>query len=286
MKPTTLRLISLLAGLILLFPSLGLTGCSPVADPLELHLYAFSVGKADCLLLSFDGYHVLIDTGEEDDGEDIAQELSSLGVEKIDLLILTHFDKDHIGGLPALLEYVEVDACLRPAYVRDSKKYRAMEEALTAHNVPVQELTADTGLTLGRGTFWFWVSTVAYDTEAKNDNELSLITRFTYGDCSYVCMGDAEGQWLSDLCYKGYDITCDVLKVPHHGQWDENTGALAALSLPQFALITDSKKNPAEEQTLSAFRLLGSNTLCTADGTIHLTSDGKTVWLEAAPAVQ
>lgn len=285
MKSGALRLISLLSGLIFLLPTLGLTGCVTQADPMELHLYAFSMGKADCLLLSYDGYHVLIDTGEEDDGEDIAQELSSLGIEKIGLLILTHFDKDHIGGLPELLEHIEVEACLRPGYVRDSKKYRAMEEALEVHNVPVQELTADTGLTLGRGSFLFWTSTVAYDTEEKNDNELSMVTRFTYGDCSYVFMGDAEGQWLSDLCYKGYDITCDVLKVPHHGEWDASTGALAALSLPQFALITDSKKNPADEQTLSAFRLLGANTLCTAEGTIHLTSDGQRVWMDA-PAVQ
>lgn len=280
MKSNALRLMSLLAGLIFLLPSLCLTGCSPKADPMALDLYAFSIGKADCLLLSYDGYHVLIDTGEEDDGEDIAQELNALGVEKIDLLVLTHFDKDHIGGLPALLERVEVEACLRPAYVRDSKKYRAMEEALQAHSVPVQELSSDTGLELGRGSFLFWTSPIPYDTETKNDNELSLVLRFTYGDCAYVFMGDAEERWLSELCYKDYNLTCNVLKVPHHGEWESNITALSALSLPEFALFTDSRKNPAEEETLSAFRLLGTNTLCTANGTIHLVSDGKTVWLE------
>lgn len=277
MKRTAIVFVSLL-GLISLLAAPGCT--SPEDKPLELDLYAFSLGQADCLLLSYDGYHVLIDTGEDDDGEDIARELEDLGVEKIDLLLLTHFDKDHIGGLPELLEHVQVEACLRPAYVRDSKKYRAMEAAFEKHNVPVQELTADTGLPLGRGNFTFWISPIPYDTEEKNDNELSIVTRFTYGDCSYVFMGDAEERWLDALCYKGYDLTCTVLKAPHHGEWEDNITALAALSLPEYVLLNDSKKNPADEQTLSAFRLLGANTLCTADGTIHLTSDGKSVQRE------
>lgn len=276
MKRKGILFLSLLLGAMFFISA---SGCSSSKEqPMALDLYAFSMGQADCLLLSYDGYHILIDTAEDDDGEDIAQELEDLGVDTIDLLVLTHFDKDHIGGLPELLEHVQVKACLRPDYVRDSKKYRAMEEALQKHGVPVQSLSADTGLALGRGNFTFWVSPIPYDTKEKNDNELSLVTRFTYGDCAYVFMGDAEQRWLDALCFKGYDLTCSVLKAPHHGEWEDNISALAPLSLPEYVLINDSKKNPADERTLSAFTLLGADTLCTADGTVHLTSDGKRVW--------
>lgn len=277
MKRKGILFFSLLLGAIFFVAA---PGCSSTEErPVALDLYAFSMGQADCLLLSYDGYHILIDTAEDDDGEDIAQELEDLGVDTIDLLILTHFDKDHIGGLPALLEHVQVKACLRPDYVRDSKKYRAMEDALQKHGVPVQSLSADTGLALGRGHFTFWVSPIPYDTKEKNDNELSIVTRFTYGDCAYVFMGDAEQRWLDALCFKGYDLTCNVLKAPHHGEWEDNISALAPLALPEYVLINDSKKNPADERTLSAFTLLGATPLCTADGTMHLTSDGKRVWM-------
>ena len=65
-----------------------LFGCSPAKDS-GMDIHTFSIGKADCSLLSFDGINVLIDTGEDDDGDDIVRELKNLRVEKLDLVILT-----------------------------------------------------------------------------------------------------------------------------------------------------------------------------------------------------
>lgn len=276
MKKLCIRFASLMLGIFMLA---GLNGCrkKEAAAPMALDFYAFSLGQADCLLLSYEGYHILIDAGETDDGEDICRALSELGIKKLDLLVVTHFDKDHIGGLPVLAETVEIDGCLMPDYVRDSKKYRAMEAALEQFDVPVMRLQADMGLELGRGSFAFWISPIPYDTEEKNDNELSIVTRFTYGDTSFLLTGDAEGAWLEALCDKSYDISCTVLKVPHHGKWESDLALFTALALPEYAVITDSGKNPADEETLSALTLEGAEILRTAQGDVHLVSDGRQV---------
>ena len=120
----------------------AMVGCTP-APVSGMDIYTFSVGKADCSLLSFDGMNVLIDVGEEDDGDDILQALRDLQVEKLNLVILTHFDKDHIGGFTELSDALPIDKVILPDYVRDSELYQRMDAALQEHQIPVERLSAD-----------------------------------------------------------------------------------------------------------------------------------------------
>ena len=251
-------------------------GCSP-APASGMDIYTFSIGKADCSLLSFDGMNVLIDAGEEDDGEDIIRDLKDLDVKKLDLLILTHFDKDHIGGFPALAEAIPIERVILPDYVRDSEPYRDMEAALQLHQIPSDRLSADAAFSLGRAAFTVWASTKTYDPEKANDNQMSLVTAITFGNIRILFMGDAEGGWLKDLCYRGYELGCDILKFPYHGKWQKNVPALLALALPKYAIVTDSTKNPAADETLDALNTLDVTTLRTMDGNVHLFTDGNKV---------
>ena len=253
-----------------------LFGCTPAPES-GMDIYTFSIGKADCSLLSFDGKNVLIDTGEEDDGDKIVEALKTLQVEKLDVVILTHFDKDHIGGFARIADAIAMDKVLLPDYVRDSDPYRAMEYAIEEHSIPVERLAADTAFELGRAAFKVWTSTKAYKPDKANDNQMSLVTAISFGQVRLLFMADAEGGWLNDLCYKGYELGCDVIKFPCHGKWQKHVPALLALSLPSFAIVTDSKKNPAEEDTLDALTTMDITTLRTMDGDVHLYTDGKKV---------
>ena len=239
-----------------------------------MDIYTFSIGKADCSLLSFDGMNVLIDVGEEDDGADIVRELQKLQVKKLDLVILTHFDKDHIGGFCEVADAMPMDKVILPDYVRDSDLYRSMEDALQLHGIPAERLSDDAVFALGRAAFTVWTSSKAYDPEKGNDNQVSLVTAVTFGQTRLLFMADAEGGWLKDLCYAGYELGCDVIKFPCHGKWQKHVPTLLALSLPQYAIVTDSDKNPADEKTMDALGTLDITTLRTADGEVHLFTDG------------
>ena len=251
----------------------ALVGCTPAPET-GMDIYTFSIGKADCSLLSFDGMNVLIDAGEQDDGDEIVQALRELQVQKLDLVILTHFDKDHIGGFYEVADAFPIDKIVLPDYVRDSELYWDMETALQLHEIPSERLSADASFQLGRAAFTVWASTKTYDPEKGNDNQMSLVTAITFGQVRLLFMADAEGAWMKDLCYSSYELGCDVIKFPCHGKWQKHVPTLLALSLPSYAIITDSDKNPAADKTLDALSTMDITTLRTIDGDVHLFTDG------------
>jgi beta-lactamase superfamily II metal-dependent hydrolase len=106
---------------------------------------------------------------------------------------------------------------------------------------------------------------------------MSLVTAVAFGQIRLLFMADAEGGWMKDLCYQGYELGCNIIKFPCHGKWQKHVPTLLALSLPQYAIITDSDKNPADVKTLDALQTLDITTLRTADGDVHLFTDGMTV---------
>jgi beta-lactamase superfamily II metal-dependent hydrolase len=237
----------------------------------------FSIGKADCSLLSFDGCHVLIDTGETDDGNDIIRKLKERQVEKLDLVILTHFDKDHIGGFGEVAAAFPIEKVILPDYERESEYYENMIAALRDGAIPVERLSNDISFDLGRASFTIWTSTKTYNPDKGNDNQMSLVTAITFGQIRLLFMADAEGAWMKDLCYGGYELGCNIIKFPCHGKWQKNVSALLGLSLPQYAIVTDSEKNPADAKTMDALNTLGVKALCTSNGDVHLFTDGITV---------
>jgi beta-lactamase superfamily II metal-dependent hydrolase len=83
-------------------------------------------------------------------------------------------------------------------------------------------------------------------------------------------MGDAVETELKKLIYSGKNLTCDVLKLPHHGVYDENLPALLTVTMPEIVIICDSTKNPADEDTLKALDFFDTTVLRTKDGDVHL----------------
>ncbi len=249
-----------------------LIGCS--YDPTtsentkKLDFFAFSIGKADALLVRTEDAAIMIDAGENSDGEKLVARLRSLGVEKLDLLILTHFDKDHIGGADAVIHGIPIDRIVLPQYEKDSKQYRQLTDAFGNTSAEIVWLSQDLQETYGDMNVSVWPSPVAFN--GKSDNQQSLITKILYEGKTYLLMGDAEKEELKELIFSGRNLTCDVLKLPHHGVYDENTFALMTAAMPSYVVICDSEKNPAEEQTLEAMQLYAPVVLQTKNGDVHL----------------
>ena len=258
---------------IILLVLLLLFGCT--YDPTEsedtqkLDIYAFSIGKADALLLRTSDAAIMIDTGEHDDGDKLVAKLKELGVEKLDLMVLTHFDKDHIGGADTIIEALSIDRIVLPGYEKDSKQYAQLLAALAQAASEISYLSQDLALTYGELELTIWVSPVPFD--GKSDNEQSLITKVLYQGKSYLFMGDAEGKELEKLVFGTRNLTCDVLKLPHHGVYDANTLALITTSMPSHVIICDSEKNPADAETIQAMALIDPIILQTKNGDVHLT---------------
>jgi len=248
------------------------TGCALGGDTLNIRV--FSIGQADSILLSDGRTHVLIDTGENDDGEQIAEALLRFGIRKLDCLILTHFDKDHIGGAPDLFKQIAVDRIIMPTYTADSKRYEKLIEALEKNDLQAERLAADTAFAIGDLAIEVWAPKAAY---ADSDNEQSLVVRVTYGQTNLLVAGDAEDIRTTELLEGNYPLDCDILKVPHHGRWHETSAALLDAATPSYALITDSSKNPAEHELLELLNARGIKTMRTVDGDLILSITGERI---------
>ena len=145
----------LIALLLMLFALLAV-GCDTARSEPALTVAALSIGKADSILLTDGAHSVLIDAGEEDDGDKVLDALAEAGVRRLDLIIFTHFDKDHIGGAPELLAGIRADRVAMPAYEPDGKRYRALLEALDGAGLAAERLTADTSLAVGDMAIDIW----------------------------------------------------------------------------------------------------------------------------------
>ena len=244
--------------------------CDPASskEADQFDIYAFSVGKADALLICSDDAAIMIDAGENGDGDRLVSRLNEIGVEKLDLLILTHYDKDHIGGADTVINKTEIDRIILPSYEKESKQYTQLLGALTQTDAEITYLQQDLSLSFGKLELSVWVSPVAFD--GKSDNNQSLITKILYGGKSYLFMGDAESAELSKLIYGTKNLTCDVMKLPHHGVYDEQLFALMTAAMPSYVIICDSEKNPADSETIQAVGFYDPVILQTKNGEIHL----------------
>lgn len=275
---------ALFLSLLLVFAAV-LCGCQTQnTDTLTLDFY--KIGKADAVFIRGTGddgtpFSVLIDTGEADDAPEITEKLRAAGVDTLDYLILTHFDKDHIGGLPTLLSEIPADHILMPDYVGSGTPYEAMTALFSDNTYPTQVLTADTQFTCGNTHFS--VSVPKQKTYAKKqDNNASLVITVTHGKQILYFAGDAEQlrqeELISELSAAGITKTA-LLKVPHHGVYNDGIDAFLAACAPQNAIITCSDKNPPDPETLSCLHALDTKTFLTADGDIRVvcTEDSITV---------
>ena len=258
--------------LLMLFLLL-LCGCSLSRTPV-LTVRVLSIGQADSILLTDGAHAVLIDTGENDDGDKILEALGEMDVRRLDCVILTHFDKDHIGGAPELLAGIAADRVVMPAYEPDSKRYRALLQALDAAGIAAERLTSDTSFMIGEMAFELWAPQAAYE---DSDNDQSLVTRVTFSGTRLLLLGDAEDARTQELFGGGYDLACDVLKVAHHGRYHETSAALLDAASPRYALITDSVKNPAEAELLELLDARGIQAMRTMNGDLYLSISGNRI---------
>ena len=248
-----------------------LSGCSQRLPTLTVTF--FDVGKGDCILLECDGHAAMIDAGFDNTANDILSALADKGIDTLDFLLLTHMDKDHVGGADKFLENLTIGAVYAPDYEKDAKQYQQYVDALAASGMtaihPAEPLTlsfAQAQITL------LPPQQVSYE----QSNDYSILAELVYGQTRFLFAGDAEGVRLQEYL-SGTPHTADVLKVPHHGRWDALSDDFFKAVMPRYAVITCDSDNMPDQQVLDALKALGTEVHGTVYGDVIFISDGATV---------
>ncbi len=243
-------------------------------EPLKVTF--LKVGKADAIAVQTGNKTMVIDAGEEEDGEELVAFLKNQGISYVDVLVITHFDRDHVGGADTLVEEMEIGEILLPAYEGTHTEYLDFMHALEKKGIQPRRLTEPVEMQLGEA-FVKTEPPQSYEMKEgviEQDNNFSLITTLIHGDNRFLFTGDAEKQRIRQWLSQENVEVCDFLKVPHHGVYNTALKDLADAVSPEYAVICSSGKNPADAKTLELLRSRGIETLETKDGNVTVISDG------------
>lgn len=281
------RVFALLLAIVLCF---SLVGCSDrgeetkTREPLpvtgKLTVAVLQVGKADAIVVTTTTKTMVIDCGETDDGGKVLNYLGEIGVTTVDHLIITHYDRDHVGGASRLLNFMEVKQVIRPDYVGEREEYTALLADMEALETP------DTVLAAGSEDMVFMLDDVevtinvpqktAYTNNdgLQQDNDFSLVVTLRHGAKTLLFAADCEDARLAELIVSGQNWQADFLKLPYHGNYTQLTASFLSKVNPLYAVACDSAKNPMADETLGVLLGLETQVFATKDGSVICESDG------------
>lgn len=227
------------------------------------------LGKADAILLQSGEHVMLIDAGYEKSSDELLALLEKQGVSHLEALVLTHFDKDHVGGADHVLEELEVDRLLTPDYQEDSKQYEQFAEAAREAGLVLETFTDPLTFQLGGSDVSVYPP---LRSSYEDDNDYSLAVMVQHGIDSFLFPGDAEQTRLDELMAQT-SVNCTFLKVPHHGRVEANSGVFFRAASPQYAVITCDSEGP-DSEVMSALNAVGAQVYLTSRGLVQCVSDG------------
>ena len=263
------RLFALLLAVLLL-----LSGCAAGERLPTLTVTFLDVGKADCILLEVDGHAAMIDAGNQGDAEEILALLDEKGISSLEFLLLTHLDKDHIGGADVLMKTLPIGTIYAPDYDKGNKQYEQYMAALEETGIAPVHPESPLALSFGQADLTLLPGEKS---EYAESNDYSILLSLQYGQTSFLFAGDAEEERLAEYLDDPDARTYDVLKVPHHGRACALSEAFFTSVSPSYAVITCDADNMPDDSVVQMLKALGAKVYGTVYGDVILTSDGRNI---------
>ena len=249
-------------------------------NPNNLVIHFVDVGQGDCILIGQNNEYVLIDAGNNEDGQLLVEYFKELGVKKFKYVIGTHAHEDHIGGIDNIINNFELDKFYMPDVITTTKTFEDVLDALLKKQKAFD--TPKIGDKFKLNDLEFEVLYLGTDKSDLNDT--SIVLKITYKNTTYLFMGDATSKVEKILINEGKDLSSDVLKVGHHGSQYSSTATFLKKVNPSYAVIQvgqDNEYDHPKQVTLDKLNKLNTLTYRTDEqGTIILTSDGENITFE------
>lgn len=259
---------------------------APDDDTLSVHFVHVGQG-ASVLVVGPSGETLLYDTGNwRDDGRHVLDYLDARNVTRIDYLVTSHADADHVGGHAAVVDHYETDeegvgAIYDPGIAAATRTYEAYLDAVERHDVTLYRARAGDEIPMAGVSVRALAPPEGYLAE-RDRNENTLVLRVGYGNASVLLPGDAGGageRYLTDAYAAGLNAT--VLAAGHHGSNTSTGPALLAATSPRVAVVQSAADSPyghPHREVLARLADRGIPTYWTGvHGDVVLETDGEQV---------
>ena len=283
--------------IICLFLIISLTPCLALAD---LTVHFLDVGQGDSAIIICDGQAMIIDGGLPNQSDKISSYLqNNLHQSELKYVIATHPDKDHIGGLPAVLqEEFNVQNIYSPVTEYDSDPFNGLLKYAEKQRIKIKVPYNNDPVKLGGAT----VTIYNVGKERKNivrsigdkvasffrrdepeeipaNNDMSLVVKIEYGEVSFLFTGDIEKEAEKRLLDSG--LRADVLKVAHHGSEGSSSAEFLDMVNPKYAIISSGKDNKYKHPSAATLKALQDRDIALfrtdLQGHITVDTDGKII---------
>ena len=246
---------------------LGVT--SPVQG--RLTVTVLDVGQGESVLIEGpEGNRILVDVGLSE--EAIAAALGRnlpFHDRRVDLVVITHPQADHFGGMPAVLERYNVGSVLASPVEADSAAYRSLRDSIREAAVPYREAAPGQTVDFGGGARLFVVSAPA---RSGDPNDASLVLKLAMGRASFLLTGDIGKKREAALVRSRADLHAVVYKVPHHGSSTSSSPEFLEAVGPLVDVISVGAHNPFGHPSREVLERL--------DGDVSVSTDGRHLWIE------
>jgi competence protein ComEC len=286
-EPTSwlIRSTALTAALVLVCVRVSLT---PTSATGLFRVTFLDVGQGDAAWLKTpEGWDILIDGGPESAGPGLVSYLQSQGVTDVEVMVLSHPHADHVGGLVAVLESLEVDLVLSNCQDYSTLVYQEFENLIDSESIPLS--------CISDGDSFLWggyVTAVAVHPPdplmcgtASDVNNNSLVLRVTWGTVDFLFTGDIELEAEAAILDRSETIDAEVLKVAHHGSDSSSSAAFLSAAGPSQAIISVGATNPyghPGREALQRLRDVGATVHRTdLHGNVQVQTDGTSYWVES-----
>lgn len=181
----------------------------------ELNMHAINVGRGDAILIESNNHYMLVDSGTADASETILEYLEKFNIpeNKIDYIVSTHPDEDHVGSFPFIFEKYDIGQVFYSPCPKASGDYIDFIGAVKEEGCPFRTPIENETWQLGDATVQ-----VVYDgSQGSTYNECSIVLRVTCDGKSILLTGDLPSTIERELMQQGYNFKADILKIGHHG---------------------------------------------------------------------
>jgi competence protein ComEC len=251
----------------------------------RLTVEMFNVGQGDSILIRTpDGQKLLVDGGP--DGATVERALDEtlpFWDRKLDIVLSTHTDSDHLTGLITIVQRYNVGQVIEAPIQTDNALIDEWDGLLDAKSIPHQEVEAGGWVDLGRGIRLqvLGPSQPLLSGTSADTNNNSLVLKLTWGSASFLLPGDIEGPGETALLAEHVDLRATVLKVPHHGSTYSSGQEFLNAVQPVLSVISVGADNTYGDPAASTLQRLDSSIVYRTDqqGDVTFSTDGERLWV-------
>lgn len=246
----------------------------------DLKVHFIDVGQGDSIFVELpNGQNMLIDAGEKEYKTKVESYIKDCGYSKIDFLVASHPHSDHISGLAHIVDSFDINNVYMPKVSHNTKTFEKLLQAISDKGLKIKNAVAGENMLKEDNLSMDIIGPVEIDEEELNNS--SAVIKLTYGETSFLFLGDAEKEELNSI---KADMSATVLKVAHHGSKTSTYTEFLNKVRPSVAVISVNDENSYNHPNKDVVKMLeqsGAKLYRTDfDGTVVVTSNAEKVSVE------